>query len=201
MSSNLVGRATGYTKKRKKYAMEQDIESRMQKTLAALRAEWAKMRTGRAHAGLLDGISVQCYGSEMPLSQTATVTAADSQTLMVSPWDANNADAIEKAIRDSGLGLNPAATAGGIRVSLPPLSEERRRDLAKVVGRDTEHAKVALRNIRRDAVSEIKTKVKSGEFSEDEGRRMEQRIQKITDSSVGEVDSLAEEKKRELMTV
>lgn len=181
--------------------MEQDIENRMQKTLASLRGEWAKMRTGRAHAGLLDAVSVQCYGAEMPLPQTATVSATDAQTLLVSPWDANNAAAIEKAIRDSGLGLNPAATAGGIRVSMPPLSEERRRELAKVVGRDAESAKVAMRNIRRDAFSEIKTKVKSGEFSEDEGRRMEQRIQKITDSAVGEVDSLAEDKKRELMTV
>ncbi|MGI9306321.1 MAG: ribosome recycling factor [Gammaproteobacteria bacterium] len=181
--------------------MEKDIQQRMQKTLDALRADWAKMRTGRAHPGLLDGVTVLCYGGEMPLAQTATVSAADAQTLLVAPWDPNNAAAIEKAVRDSGLGLNPAATAGGIRVSMPPLSEERRRELAKVIGRDAETARVALRNIRRDALGEVKAKVKDGEFSEDEGRRMEQRIQKITDTSSGEVDALCEEKKRELMTV
>ncbi|MBE8158375.1 MAG: ribosome recycling factor [Betaproteobacteria bacterium] len=181
--------------------MEEDIQNRMQKTLSALRAEWAKMRTGRAHPGLLDGVMVQCYGVGMLLPQTATVTSADAQTLLVSPWDANNTAAIEKALRDSDLGLNPAATAGGIRVALPPLSEERRREMAKAVGRDAETAKVAMRNIRRDAVSEVKAKVKTGEFSEDEGRRTEQQIQKTTDASVGEVDSMANGKKRELMTV
>ena len=181
--------------------MEEDIQNRMQKTVSALRAEWAKMRTGRAHPGLLDGVTVQCYGAEMPLAQTATVTAADAQTLLISPWDANNAAAIEKAVRDSDLGLNPAASAGGIRVPLPPLSEERRNEMAKAVGRDAETAKVALRNIRRDALSDIKTKVKSGEFSEDDGRRMEQRIQKITDNAGGEIDSMAETKKREITTV
>ena len=180
--------------------MEDDIQKRMQKTLDALSADLAKMRTGRAHPGLLDAVVVHCYGAEMSLSQTATVTAADARTLLVAPWDAANVAAIEKAIRDSDLGVNPATTAGGIRVSLPPLSEERRRDLSKVVSRETETARIALRNIRRDAVAEIKTKVKNGDFSEDEGRRMEQKIQKITDASVATADEITEHKKRELMT-
>ncbi|MGU9951527.1 MAG: ribosome recycling factor [Gammaproteobacteria bacterium WSBS_2016_MAG_OTU1] len=181
--------------------MEDQTQQRMQKTLEALRNDLGKMRTGRAHVGLLDGITVSCYGAEMPLSQTATVTAVDAKTLMVSPWDASNSTAIEKAIRDSDLGLNPATVSGGIRVALPALSEERRRDLVKVIGRDAENARVALRNIRRNVVSEIKEEVKSGSLSEDEGRRLEQRVQKITDSSVEEADALIEAKKQELMTV
>lgn len=181
--------------------MEDDIRKRMQKTLDALQSDLAKMRTGRAHTGLLDGVMVNCYGAEMPLAQTATVTASDSRTLMISPWDANNAEAIEKAIRDCGLGLNPAATSGGIRVSLPPLSEERRKELAKVVSREAETARIALRNIRRDAVADIKTKVKAGELSEDEGRRLEQKIQKATDDAVAEADNMTGEKKQELLAV
>ena len=181
--------------------MEDDIRKRMQKTLDALRADLGKVRGGRAHAGLLDGVVVNCYGAEMPLSQTASVSAADSRTLLVSPWDANNAAAIEKAIRDSGLGLNPAATSGGIRVSLPALSEERRRELAKVVSREAETARIALRNIRREGVAAVKAGVKAGEFSEDEGRRTEAKIQKITDESVAEADAATEEKKQELLSV
>lgn len=173
----------------------------MQKTLTALRADLAKMRTGRAHAGLLDSVMVLCYGAEMPLSQTASVTVYDSRTLVVSPWDAGNTAAIEKGIRDSDLGLNPATGAGGIRVSLPLLSEERRREMVKIISRESEAARIAARNIRREALTDIKAKVKAGEFSEDEGRRLEQKIQKITDSTVTETDTLMEEKKQELMTV
>lgn len=181
--------------------MEDDIRKRMQKTLDALRADLGKIRGGRAHPGLLDGVVVNCYGAEMPLSQTASVSAADARTLLVSPWDSGNGAAIEKAIRDSGLGLNPAATSGGIRVSLPALSEERRRDLVKVISREAETARIALRNIRRDAVAAIKAQVKSGEFSEDEGRRLENSVQKITDESVAETDSMIEDKKQDLLSV
>ena len=181
--------------------MEDDIRKKMQKTLDALRADLAKIRGGRAHAGLLDGVVVNCYGAEMPLAQTASVSAADARTLLVSPWDKNNAAAIEKAIRDSDLGLNPAASPGGIRVAMPALSEERRRDLAKVVGREAETARIAIRNIRREAVSAIKTGVKGGEFSEDEGHRLEGKMQKITDESVAEADAMTEQKKQELLAV
>ena len=181
--------------------MEDDICKRMQKTLDALNADLAKIRGGRAHAGLLDDIVVNCYGAEMPLSQTASVSAADARTLVVSPWDANNAAAIEKAIRDSDLGLNPAASSGGIRVSFPALSEERRRDLVKVISREAETARIALRNIRRDAVAAVKSGVKAGEYSEDEGRRMENKIQKTTDESVAAADAMTEQKKQEILSV
>lgn len=181
--------------------MEEHIQNRMQKTLGALRADLAKMRTGRAHAGLLDDIVVPCYGAEMPLAQVASVSVSDPRTLVVSPFDANNAPAVEKAIRDADLGLSPAAAGASIRVTMPPLSEERRMDMVRVISREGETARVALRNIRRDAVADIKAKVKSGELSEDEGRRLEQRVQKITDESVASADSLLEEKKQELMTV
>ena len=181
--------------------MEDNARKQMGKTLDALRANLAKLRGGRASAGMLDNLAVSCYGATMPLSQIASVAAVDAKTLMVSPWDAGNAAAIEKAIRDSDLGLNPAATAGGIRVSLPPLSEERRRELAKVIGRENESARVSLRAARRDAVSDIKEQVKSGDMSEDEGRRMENSIQKITDSFIADADAAVEEKKKELMTV
>lgn len=199
MSSNLVGRAIFVSPLLD--AMEDDIRKRMQKTLDALRADLGKIRGGRAHPGLLDAVVVNCYGAEMPLSQTATVVATDTRTLLISPWDTGNVAAIEKAIRDSGLGLNPATTAAGIRVSLPALSEERRRDLVKVISREAETARIALRNIRRDGVAAIKAQVKSGEFSEDEGHRMENKIQKITDESVGETDSMTENKKQELLSV
>ena len=181
--------------------METDTQKRMQKTIDALRVEFNKMRTGHAHSGMLDTIMVSCYGSELPLSQTATITAVDSRTLMVSPWDANNTTAIEKSIRDSDLGVNPAITGNEIRVGLPVFSEERRLELVKVINRESESARVSVRNIRRDIITEIKAKVKSGDHSEDEGRRYEQSIQKVTDSSVNAIDSLAEEKKQELMTV
>lgn len=202
MSSNLIGRATSFNiTKRGCEAMEEEIQKHMQKSVDALRADLAKMRTGRAHAGMLDDIAVPCYGAEMPLPQTATVTVVDARTLLIAPWDAGNAAAIEKAVRESDLGLNPAAGSGGIRVVLPLLSEERRKDLVKVIGREAETARIALRNIRRDAIADVKSKTKSGELSQDDGRRLEQRIQKLTDSASAEVDAAIEEKKQELMTV
>lgn len=181
--------------------MEEQIQKHMQKSVDALRTDLAKMRTGRAHAAMLDDIMVPCYGAESPLPQTATVTVVDARTLLIAPWDASNAAAIEKAVRESDLGLNPASGSGGIRVTMPPLSEERRRDLVKVIGKEAETARIALRNIRRDAIADIKSKIKSGELSQDEGHRLEQRIQKITDAASGDVDAAIEEKKQELMTV
>ena len=178
-----------------------DARSRMQKTAEALQADLAKVRTGRAHAGLLDAVPVSAYGAQTPLPQVAAVAVADNRTLVISPWDPQLADAIEKAVRESDLGLNPAAEGRRIRVNLPQLSEERRRDLAKIVGKEAETARVAARNIRRDAVAEIKKQVKNGDIGEDQGRRMEAEIQKITDDAVRKMDEAAEAKQRELMTV
>lgn len=175
--------------------------SRLEKTIAALGEALGKIRSGRAHAGLLDGVMVNCYGSDMPLAQLATVSAADSRTLMVAVWDRQNAAAVEKAIRDSDLGVNPAASGTSIRVSLPPLSEERRRDLTKVVGREAEEAKVAARNIRRDAVAEVKAAVKDKNIGEDEGRRLEQEVDKNVKEAIGRIDKIAADKQQELMTV
>ncbi|MGI9347027.1 MAG: ribosome recycling factor [Gammaproteobacteria bacterium] len=181
--------------------MEEQIEKRMQKTTDALRADLAKIRSGRAHLGLLDAVVVPCYGNDMPLAQVASVSVADARSLVVSPWDKNNTAAIEKAIRDSDLGVNPAAMGGNIRVSLPLLSEERRHDLVKVISREGETARIAIRNIRRDSIADIKTQVKDGQLSEDEGRRLEQQMQKITDACIAAADALIDEKKQELMTV
>lgn len=178
-----------------------DARTRMHKTVEALQNDLAKIRGGRAHAGLLDAVVVNAYGVETPLAQTATVSAADSRSLLVAPWDPKNAPAIEKALRDSELGVSPAAEGARIRVNFPQLSEERRRELAKIVGREAETARVAARNIRRDAVGEVKRLVKNSGLGEDEGRRLENDIQKITDDAIGKIDQLAEQKQRELMTV
>ena len=182
-------------------SVSDDARSRMQKTADALQADLAKVRTGRAHAGLLDAVAVAAYGAQTPLNQVASVSVADSRTLVVSPWDPQNAPAIEKAVRESDLGVNPAMEGQRIRVNLPQLSEERRRDLVKIVGKEAETARVAARNIRRDAVAEVKKQVKNGDIGEDEGRRLENEIQKITDDAVRKMDEIAEEKQRELMTV
>ena len=178
-----------------------DARSRMLKTADALQTDLAKIRGGRAHAGLLDDVTVIAYGVETPLAQTASVAVADHRTLVISPWDPKNAPAIEKAVRESDLGVNPAAEGQRIRVHLPQLSEERRRHLVKLVGKEAETARVAARNIRRDAVAEIKKQVKNGDIGEDQGHRLENEIQKITDDAVRKMDNAAEEKQRELMTV
>ena len=175
--------------------------ARMEKTLAVLAEGLGKIRSGRAHSGLLDSISVNCYGSEMPLAQLASVSVSDPRTLMVAVWDKQNAEAVEKAIRDSDLGVNPAASGQSIRVALPPLSEERRREMGKVVGREAEEARVAVRNIRRDAVGELKAAVKNKDIGEDEGKRGEAEVEKITKETIARIDKTAAEKQQELMTV
>lgn len=175
--------------------------ARMEKTVAVLTEGLGKLRSGRAHSGLLDAILVNCYGSEMPLAQLASVSASDARTLTVAVWDKQNAEAVEKAIRDSDLGVNPAASGQSIRVPLPPLSEERRREMTKVVGREAEEARVAVRNIRRDAVGEIKTAVKNKEIGEDEGKRGEQEVEKLTKDTIARIDKIAADKQQELMTV
>lgn len=177
------------------------LENRMKKCIESLKTELAKLRTGRAHPGLLDHIMVSSYGSDMPLNQVASVSVSDARTLTVTPWDKGMLANIEKAIRISDLGLNPASAGNAIRVPLPPLTEERRREMVKLVKQEGENAKVAVRNIRRDGNDELKKKLKDKEISEDEERRSQEQIQKLTDKFIAEVDSLLSQKEKELMEI
>lgn len=181
--------------------IKKNATDRMQKSLDSLKQELTKLRTGRAHTSLLDHITVPYYGSEVPLSQVANVTVADARLLTVTPWEKNMVQPIEKAILTSDLGLNPATSGTVIRVPLPPLTEERRRDMIKVVRGEAEGGRVAIRNIRRDANNELKGLVKDKKISEDEERRAQDEIQKITDKYIGEIDKLLEAKEKELMEV
>ena len=174
---------------------------RMGKSIDSLKHELAKIRTGRAHPSLLDHIVVSYYGNDVPLSQTANVTIEDARTLAVTPWERNMIQAIEKAIMSSDLGLNPNTAGTVIRVPMPPLTEERRRDLIKVVRHEAENAKVAIRNIRRDANTELKNALKDKLVSEDEERRSQDQVQKLTDQYVKEVDSVLEKKETDLMAI
>ena len=181
--------------------LKKDAETRMKKSLAALKTDLAKIRTGRAHTSLLDEITVEYYGSDVPLSQVANVTVQDARTLAVNPWEKNMVQAIEKAIMTSDLGLNPATSGTLIRVPLPPLTEERRKDLIKVVRKEGEAAKVAVRNIRRDVLGDVKTLLKDKEITEDDDRKMHDQVQKITDKYVAEIDEMLKEKEKELMEI
>lgn len=174
---------------------------RMGKSIEALRHELAKIRTGRAHPSLLDHITVSYYGNDVPLSQAANITVEDARTLAVSPWERNMVQAIEKAIMTSDLGLNPSTAGTVIRVPMPPLTEERRRDLTKVVRHEGENTRVAIRNIRRDANTELKNALKDKLVSEDAERRSQDQVQKLTDQYVKEVDVLLEEKEKDLMAI
>ncbi len=177
--------------------IKQDAEHRMKMSIENLKNGLQKLRTGRAHTSLLDHIEVEFYGSPTPLSQAANISVIDARTLGVTPWDKNMVGPIEKAILMSDLGLNPATTGTLIRIPLPPLTEERRRDMVKVVKGEGESAKVAIRNIRRDA----NQKLKDAELSEDEIRRGEDVIQKITDAMTAEVDAVLASKEKELMEI
>lgn len=178
-----------------------DAETRMQKTVDALVSDLAKLRTGRAHPSLLDTVMVPYYGSDVPLSQVANVTVGDARMLQVTPWEKNMVGAIEKAIMQANLGLNPASAGEVIRVPLPALTEERRKDLAKVVKQEGENARVAVRNIRRDANNAIKELLKAKTISEDEERRHQDQIQKITDKFIAEIDKLLVAKEKDLMAI
>ena len=182
-------------------ALKAEAEQKTLQTIDVLKDEFAGLRTGRASVRLLDGVRVPVYGSEMPLTQVATVSAPDTTTLSVTVWDISNASAVEKAIRESGLGLNPMAAGGVIRINLPPLTEERRRDLVKVSGKYAEEAKISMRNIRQDSMSKIKRAVTDKEISEDDQRRYEEDIQKVFDSRASEVDTLAKQKEIDIMSV
>ncbi len=181
--------------------VKQSAEQKMQKSLEVLKASLQKVRTGRPHAGLLDHIHVDYYGTMVPLSQVANVTVQDARTLGVQPWEKKMVQVIDKAIRESDLGLNPATSGDLIRVPMPPLSEERRRELTKVVKHEGEQAKVAVRNLRRDANEHLKRLVKDKAISEDDERRAEDEIQKLTDRFVVEIDKMLDVKEREIMTV
>ena len=178
-----------------------DAENRMGKSVEALRSELVKIRTGRTHPSLLDQILVDYYGTDTPINQVANVTVEDSRTLAVAPWEKPMVAVVEKAILNSGLGLNPSTAGNLIRIPMPPLTEERRKELVKVVKADGENAKIAIRNIRRDANSDFKDLLKDKEVSEDESRQAEERVQKLTDKFVVSVDEVIAAKEKELMEI
>lgn len=178
-----------------------DANGRMQKSVEALVTQLAKIRTGRAHPSLLDGIKVSYYGAMTPLNQVANVNVQDARTLGISVFDKSLVQAVEKAIMSSDLGLNPMSTGTLIRIPLPPLTEERRKEMVKIVRGETEGSRVAVRNIRRDANSDIKQLLKDKDITEDEQRESEDKIQKITDGAIQKMDKQLEVKEKELMTV
>ena len=180
--------------------IKSDAAERMGKSVHSLETELAKLRTGRAHPSLLEHISVSYYGADTPLNQVANVTVEDGRTLVVQPWEQNMVSAVEKAIMESDLGLNPNTAGTVIRIPLPPLTEERRRDLAKIVRHEGEQAKVAVRNIRRDANGDLKSLVKEKLITEDDEHRGQEVIQKLTDQHVKEIDQRVEQKEKDLMT-
>lgn len=176
-----------------------DAEQRMKRSVEALQEELRRLRTGRAHSGLLEHITVEYYGAEVPLNQAANITVEDARTLAVSPWEKSMVKVVEKAIMSSDLGLMPQSAGTVIRVPLPPMTEERRKDLAKVVRNEAEGGRIAIRNIRRDALSDVKTLLKEKEITEDDDRRAQEEIQKLTDRYVARVDELLKEKEAEIM--
>ncbi|MBP0618728.1 ribosome recycling factor [Cupriavidus consociatus] len=180
---------------------KKSAEQKMQKSIEAFKADLAKIRTGRAHTGLLDHVQVDYYGSMVPISQVASVGLADARTITVQPWEKKMVGAVEKAIRDCDLGLNPATMGDVIRVPMPALTEERRKELTKVVKGEAEGAKIAVRNLRRDANEQFKKLVKDKAISEDEERRGQDEVQKLTDKYVAEIDKMVAEKEKEIMTV
>ena len=181
--------------------LKKNTEAKMQKTAEKLRTDLAKVRTGRAHTGLLDHVQVDYWGSMVPVSQVANITLIDSRTIGVQPWEKPMVAKVEKAIRDCDLGLNPASQGDLIRVPMPMLTEERRKDLIKVVRAETEEARVAMRNVRRDANDQMKRAIKDKEISEDDERKGQDEIQKLTDKYIAELDKQLADKEKELLTV
>lgn len=179
----------------------QETETRMKKSVENFQNELTKLRTGRAHTSLLDHIRVSYYGNEVPLNQVANITVTDARTFMITPWDKAATQAIEKAIHTSDLGLNPTNSGNAIRVPLPPLTQERRNELAKIVKAEAENGRVAIRNLRRDANNHIKEMLKNKAISEDDERGAQDKIQKLTDKFIAEIDKVASHKEHELMQV
>ena len=180
-------------------AIKQDVQTRMDKTIETLKNDFSGLRAGRAHVSLLDGIMVEAYGSPTPLAQVGTVSVPDARTLSVSVWDRGLAKAVEKAIMESDLGLNPASDGQLIRIPIPPLSEERRKELIKVAGKYSEQNKVAIRNIRRDGMDEIKKLKKDNAISEDDEKRFENEVQKLTDEAIKKIDELFAQKEKDIL--
>lgn len=181
--------------------IRKSAQERMKRSVEALVNGLAKIRTGRAHTGLLDHITVEYYGSEVPVSQVANITVVDARTLSVQVWEKPMAEVVDKAIRESDLGLNPVLAGETLRIPLPPLTEERRQDLSRIVRAEGEEAKVAIRNLRRDANDQSKRLLRDKEISEDDDRRFQDEIQRLTDKYVAEVDSLVASKEDEVMTI
>ena len=181
--------------------VKKSAEQKMKKTLETLKADLGKIRTGRAHTGLLDHLLVDYYGTSTPVNQVGNVTLLDARTIGVSPWDKKMAAVIEKAIRDSDLGLNPATVGDTVRVPMPALTEERRKDLIKVVHREAENARIAVRNIRRDANNHLKDLLKQKKVAEDEERRAQDNVQKLTDRYIAEIDKALAAKEADLIAV
>ncbi|HEV2430209.1 MAG TPA: ribosome recycling factor [Burkholderiales bacterium] len=181
--------------------LKKTTEQKMDKSVQAFKADLAKVRTGRAHTGLLDHITVDYYGTQTPLNQVAKVVLIDARTIGVTPFEKKMAQAIEKAIRDADLGLNPASSGETVRVPMPPLTEERRKELIKVVKHEAENARVAVRNLRRDAIHQLKEALKKHEVSENDERRALDEMQKMTDRHVAAIDRLLQDKEKELLAV
>lgn len=181
--------------------IKKDAETRMKKSLEALHSNFNKIRTGRAHPSILDAVTVEYYGSQMPLNQVASVNVEDARTLTVVPWEQSMVPKVEKAIMTSDLGLNPASAGNVIRVPMPMLTEETRKGYIKQARQEAEHARVAVRNVRRDANGDVKSLLKEKEITEDEQRQAEDEIQKLTDGIVAEIDKALESKEHDLMQV
>jgi ribosome recycling factor len=181
--------------------LKKTTEQKMARSIEAFKADLAKVRTGRAHTGLLDHVMVDYYGAATPLNQVAKVTLLDARTIGVAPFEKKMLQAVEKAIRDANLGLNPASTGDSVRVPMPALTEERRKELIKVVRHDAENARIAIRNLRRDANHHLKEALKKKEVSENDERRTQDDVQKLTDRSIAEIDKLLQQKETELMAV
>jgi ribosome recycling factor len=179
--------------------VKKEAEQRMQRGIEAFKEDLRKLRTGRAHAGLLEQVMVEYYGTNVPVKQTANISVEDARTLVVTPWEKNMVSAVEKAIINAGLGLNPVTAGQVIRVPLPPMTEERRRDLVKVVRAHAETARVGLRSVRREALGDVKDLLKEKMIAEDDERRAQDEIQKLTDRYVANVDALLKDKETEIM--
>ena len=176
-------------------------EQKMHKSVEALKQDLSKVRTGRAHAGLLDHVVVDYYGTPTPIPQIGSVSLLDARTLVVTPWEKKLLSVVEKSIRDSDLGLNPSSDGERVRVPMPPLTEERRRDLIKVVRHEAENARIAVRNVRRDANHHLKEMLKKKEIPEDQERKAQDEVQKLTDRHIGEIDTILQQKEADLMAV
>lgn len=180
---------------------KQDLQQRMDKAVEALQKEFSGLRTGRASVNLLDAVVVDMYGSKMPLNQVGTISVPEARMLTVQVWDSSAIKSVEKAIRDSGLGLNPMPDGNNIRIPIPDLNEERRAELTKIAGKYAESARISVRNVRRDGMDALKKMEKDGDISEDEHKRLSEEVQKLTDETVKQVDGMLADKEKDIMTV